>query len=32
MSPYAVHYSVAGMEYKKNMGVSTNIQLSDSRL
>lgn len=29
MSPYAVHYSVAGTEYKKIMGVSTNIQLSE---
>lgn len=29
MSAYAVDYSVAGIEYKKIMGVSTNIQLSE---
>lgn len=28
MSSYAVDYSVAGIDYKKIMGVSTNIQLS----
>lgn len=29
MSAYAVDYSVAGIEYKKITGVSTNIQLSE---
>lgn len=28
MSAYAVDYSVAGVDHKKIMGVSTNIQLS----
>lgn len=29
MSPYAVHYSVPGIEYKEVMGVSANIELSE---
>lgn len=29
MSAYAVHYPLAGIEYKKTMGVPTNIQLSE---